>query len=44
MGVLYLLPAIVVNEILHRYAPDCWAPAWGKAQCLEVIEDILLSR
>lgn len=42
--VLSICPGWFVSECLHRYAPDCWAPAWGKSQCLDVIEDILLSR
>ncbi len=41
---LALLPAVVVNETLHRYAPDAWSPLWGKRTCLDVLEDILLSR
>ena len=43
-AVLRLCPSWFVSELLHRYAPDCWAPAWGKTQCIETIEDILLSR
>jgi len=44
LWLLALCPAWFVSECLHRYAPGSWAPAWGKAQCLEVLEDVLFSR